>query len=67
VPDTCDSGFADKLEPCTPIHCSKPSPMEMMFGFPSEDELNNMPLEQQKKRKSKAAAEKKVAAITAQP
>jgi len=41
--------------------------MEMMFGFPSEDELNNMPLEQQKKRKSKAAAEKKVAAITAQP
>jgi len=67
VPDTCGASYADKLASCTPFRCSKPGPMTMMSGFPAEDELNKMPLaRQQKMRESKAAAEKKIAAMSPQ-
>lgn len=67
VPDTCGTTYADKLASCTPFRCTKPSPMAMMFGFPSEDEISKMPPERQQKiRKMKAAAEKKMAAMSPQ-
>jgi|GEM_PF-3614174 len=61
VKDTCGTTYADKLASCSPFQCQKPSPMAMMFGFPSEDELQKMPPEQQQKmRQSMAAAEKQM-------
>ena len=65
VSDTCGSVYADKLASCTPFRCTKPSPMAMMFGFPSEGEIDKMPPEQQQKmRASMAAAEKKMQAMS---
>ena len=65
VSDTCGTTYADKLDSCTPFHCTKPSPMAMMFGFPSKDELRKMPQDQQQKmRKSMAAAEKEMAVMS---
>ena len=64
VTDTCGTVYADKLASCSPFQCQKPSPMAMMFGFPSEDELNKMPLDKQKKmRAAMIAAEKKMATM----
>ena len=65
VPDTCGTTYADKLASCTPFRCTKPSPMAMMFGFPSEGEIDKMPSEQQQKmRDAMAAAEKKMEAMS---
>ncbi len=65
VQDTCGTTYADKLAACTPFRCTKPSPMAMMFGFPSEEELQKMPPERQKKmRASMAAAEKKMQSMS---
>jgi len=67
VKDTCGTSYADKLASCTPFRCTRPSPMAMMFGFPSKDEIAKMPPErQQKMNKMKTAAEKKMAAMSAQ-
>ena len=61
VPDTCGSAYADKLAVCTPFHCQKPSPMAMISGFPSADELKQMlPEQQHEMQKSMVAAEKKL-------
>ncbi|HKI61388.1 MAG TPA: PAN domain-containing protein [Mariprofundaceae bacterium] len=61
VEDNCGTTYADKLASCTPFRCTKPSPMAMMFGFPSDEALKKMPPErQQKMRASMAEAEKKM-------
>jgi len=65
VENTCGTTYADKLASCTPFRCTRPSPMAMMFGFPSEDELKKMPPEQQQKMRSyMVAAEKKLKAMS---
>ena len=65
VADTCGTDYADKLASCSVFTCSKPSPMAMMSGFPSEKELKKMPLaKQQKIRNYMAEAEKKLAAMS---
>ena len=65
VQDTCGTTYADKLSSCTPFKCQKPSPMAMMFGFPSEQELQKMPPEHQKKMRAyMTAAEKKMQSMS---
>lgn len=63
--DSCGVVYADKLASCTPFHCTQPSPLAMMFGFPSDEEIAGMPPEQQQKiHNMKAEAEKKMAAMS---
>lgn len=65
VPDTCGTSYADKLASCTAFRCTKPSPLAMMSGFPSEAELKKMPAEKQQEiREYMVAAEKKIAAMS---
>lgn len=67
VQDTCGTAYADKLSSCTPFRCIKPSPMAMMFGFPSEAELKKMPAQrQQKMRIAMAQTEQKLKAMSPQ-
>jgi len=66
VEDTCGTVYADKLASCSPFQCQKPSPMAMMFGFPSEDEFKQVPPEHQEQlRAAMLAAEKKLEAMSA--
>jgi len=61
VDDSCGTTYEDKLATCTPFKCRKPSPMAMMGGVPSEEDIQKMPPKrQQKVRAYMAAAEKRI-------
>ncbi len=67
VQDTCGTAYADKLASCTPFKCQKPSPMAMMFGFPSEKELATMPPKRRQKMiAAMAKAEKKMQGMSSE-